>query len=100
MSTSGVDRATCPPYADDRRPELVEANAYFTSIDDNSGGDEGWSDSATAVFLVLSFAAGGVATVAVLLGLRRWRGKGGEANAGLLMSSSSSSAPQKAKNSF
>ena len=94
----GVDREVCPAYASDRRPELIEANAYFAGIEDISdGGDsEEWNDSAAArvLFLALSFVGGVVAAllVGMLLVRKRWRG------GDRLISSSG--APQKAKNSF
>jgi hypothetical protein len=95
VATIGVDRATCPAYASDRRPELVAANAYFAAIEDGGDGDEGWNDSTAALFLTLSFVAGGAAVVLALLVLRRW-----DVSSFSQPLLSSSGAPQKAKNSF
>ena len=96
MTTTGVEPAQCPAYTSDRRPELVDATAYFAAMEDGDGGEaEGWSDgdSKAVLFVGLSFVAGVVVTVLVGVWLVRRRWTGGER----LLSQSQS---QQAKNSF
>jgi hypothetical protein len=101
VTTAGVPRPACPPYSADRRPELVQANAYFASRDSGSSsssssdGDSIDTDQ-EALLLALSFVAGAVVTAVALLAAKHFRDK--QAQEVKLLASSSHA--QKAKYSF
>lgn len=103
VATVGVEREECPEYQADRRPELVEATAYFSSTGSSSGSNDGWAETWDGgLVALLSFLAGGMATV---VGLLVWSLAGrrrADQDPLVMMTSSSSSqqAPPKAKNSF
>jgi len=94
VTTAGVPRDSCPPYSADRRPELVQASAYFAARDSSSGdsGDSIDTDK-EALFLALSFVAGAAVAAVALLAAKHFRDK--QAQEGLLANQ-----VQKAKYSF
>ena len=101
VSTTGVPREACPAYASARRPELAAAEAYFAAMGGSSDREDTWDTTAAALFLGLSFVAGGVSVLAGLMVSARLRQQGGGHGGGQdRLLSNSQGQQQKAKSSF